>query len=411
MQSIDLRAFNQLFEAGDRVYVAGSSGEPQALVTSLKPGCALRFFQQPFGAVNTTDLSAIGQGSTLECYFMSPALADGYAKGRVRFVPMQWRALYNYLKELQFDKVLLLAGYDHAGVLRFAHNVDFIDAVLENARTVILEVSRGFNAPAGAPAVPTSMVDYCVESESPALTVASAKSDETAERIADHVASLIQDGDCLQIGIGAIPSSIMARLRDRNDLGFHGGLVDDGVMSLIENGNITGQRKTIDQGLHVTGAALGTERLIEWLSRTDTVCFRGGNYTHDAGVICQLDQFVSINSAVQVDLQGQVNGEVVGDRQISGTGGSVDYMRSAKISSGGRSIVALPSTAKRGEISRIVPRVEAVTALRSDVDYVVTEYGVANLRRASLWERADALAEIAHPKFKEMLRDENLSNH
>ena len=197
----------------------------------------------------------------------------------------------------------------------------------------------------------------------------------------------------------------MARLDAHNDLGFHGGLIDDGVMRLIENGNINGRLKQVDPGVTATGAALGTEMLIEWLADQESVVFKGANYTHDAEVIRQLGCFVSVNGAVQVDLLGQVNGEMVGGRQISGTGGSVDFMRASKLSRGGRSIVALASTAKQGTISRIVPRVEMVTALRSDVDYIVTEFGVARLKDASLEERIASLVEIAHPDFRESLKD------
>ena len=206
--------------------------------------------------------------------------------------------------------------------------------------------------------------------------------------------------------IGAVPAAILNNLGERSDLGFHGGLMDDGVMQLIENGNLTGSRKGIDQHRHVLGMALGSEALLEWLAYSDsasTVSFRSADYTHEASVIAQLDSFVSVNSAIEVDLHGQVNAEVAGGRQISGTGGSVDFMRAAKMSRGGRSIVAMSSTARRGSVSRIVPRVEVVTALRTDVDIVVTEFGTAVLKDASLNERARRLIAIAHPDFRDEL--------
>ena len=404
MKTIDRNEFNALFEDGELVYVAGISGEPTALVEALQPGCSLRFVQQPFGALNKTDLSLIGKDSVQESYFLSPALQDGFREGRVNFVPMQLRELFDHLSGLQFDKALLLAAYDKSGKLRFAHNVDYIEAILASATTVIVEISSGFLAPCGGMEVPVDRVAYAMDSETAPLTLAPVATDPVSEQIADYVASLIQDGDCLQIGVGAVPAAIMARLNDRNDLGFHGGLVDDGVMALVESGNINGHRKNIDTGLHITGAALGSDALIDWLSEEDSVVFRGTDYTHDAQVIRQLDSFISINSAVQVDLLGQVNGEMAGGRQISGTGGSVDFMRAAKLSKGGRSIVALPSTAKKGSMSRIVPRVEMVTALRTDIDYVVTEFGIAHLRSAPLSERVEALIAIAHPDFREKLR-------
>jgi 4-hydroxybutyrate CoA-transferase len=245
-----------------------------------------------------------------------------------------------------------------------------------------------------------------LEASSDPLLFPIAKVDETSQEIGSLVASIVADGDCLQTGVGAVPAAILSGLGDRNDLGFHGGLIDDGVMQLAIDGNLTGKRKAIDIGKHVTGIALGSQDLLDWLAQESTVVFKSANYTHEIGVIGQLDNFVSINSALEIDLFGQVNAEVTGGRQISGTGGSVDFMRASKSSKGGRSIVAMSATARRGEISRIVPRVEMVTALRTDVDIVVTEFGVARLKDASLEDRARQLIDIAHPTFRDQLKDE-----
>jgi len=167
---------------------------------------------------------------------------------------------------------------------------------------------------------------------------------------------------------------------------------------------MTGRAKPVDRGQHVTGMALGSAALLEWLARRGDVAFRGADHTHEVRVIRDIPNFVSINSAVEIDLVGQVNAERVGGRQISGTGGSVDFMRAAKASKGGRSIVAMTATARGGSVSRIVPRVDLVTALRTDIDLVVTEYGVADLKHASTAARVDALIEIAAPAFREGLR-------
>jgi acyl-CoA hydrolase len=176
-------------------------------------------------------------------------------------------------------------------------------------------------------------------------------------------------------------------------------------MALIDRGNLNGARKNIDAGIHVTGMALGSTALYEWLADEPGVQFRGADYTHEISVIRQLDNFVSINSAVEVDLYGQVNAEFAGGRQLSGTGGSVDFMRSARASKGGRSIVAMNATARGGSVSRIVPKVEMVTALRTDVDMVVTEFGVAELDGVSVAERVRRLIRIAAPDFRDQLLD------
>ena len=200
---------------------------------------------------------------------------------------------------------------------------------------------------------------------------------------------------------------MLGALRDRNDLGLHSGILDDGVMELVERGVVTGSRKTIDRGRHVTDYAIGSPALYGWLGERADVRFRPVNYTHGAGTLARIDRFVSINSALEVDLAGQVNAEMIRGRQVTGTGGSVDFMRGAAGSRGGRSIVALGATAAGGKVSRIVPRLgegNAPTALRTDVDYVVTEYGAARLRHLPERARAAALAEIAAPGFRPALR-------
>ena len=228
--------------------------------------------------------------------------------------------------------------------------------------------------------------------------------DPAATRIGELVSELIVDGSCIQTGIGAIPAAILSQLSDKNDLGMHGGLIDDAGRDLIDLGVLSGKSKTIDNAKHVAGMALGTDKLYEWLAFQEDVVFRGADYTHEVSVISQIDDFVSINSAVEIDLYGQINSEFAGGRQISGTGGSVDFMRAAKSSKRGKSIVAMNATAKNGEVSRIVQKVELVTALRTDVDIVVTEFGVANLKNLPVNQRADALIEIAAPQFREQLR-------
>ena len=403
---IDLERVPALLQPDQCVYVGGSANEPHALVAAIvsQPDRAagVRFIQQPL-AVNTHDFSALHETASQETYFATPALREGLASGKVRFVPMQMRAIFDHLARSSIDIALLGAARDRDGVIRFGPNVDYVDAALASAKQVIVEVSDAYVAAAGAPAVDTGNV-LLVASSSPRTLFDATAPDPVSQQIGDHIAALIRDGDCLQTGIGAVPAAILNGLTDKNDLGFHGGLIDDGVVALAQNGNLTSARKPIDTGLHVSGMALGTAAMHDYLTEAADFVFRGANYTHEVGVIRQLPQFVSINSAVEVDLMGQVNAEVVGGRQISGTGGSVDFMRAAKASVGGRSVVAMSATARRGQSSRIVPRVEVVTALRTDVDLVVTEYGVADLGSASLHERAERLIAIAHPDFRDELR-------
>ena len=402
----DIEDIRRLLEPGMNIYVAAYSGEPVTLLALLSraatdvPG--LTYIQQPLAATNTTDLSTLSPDATQKTFFMTPYLREGLRDGRVEYVPMHMRSVYRYLATQRIDMALLQAARDRNGVLRYGPNVDFLDAVLENSRYVLVEENTGYLAPTGTREVDRARVDVLVPASSSPPYYQAGEPDEISSRIGEQIAALIHDGDCLQTGIGAVPAAVLANLRDRNDLGFHGGLIDESVMALIANGNLTGKCKAIDPGRHTTGIALGSEKLFAWLAQEsgDQVLFRSANYTHDAVVISGLDNFVSINSAIEIDLMGQVNAEVAGGKQISGTGGSVDFMRAARMSRGGRSIVAMSSTARGGSVSRIVPRVEVVTALRTDIDIVVTEYGVAELRNESLKTRAEKLIEIAHPDFR-----------
>ena len=401
-----MNQLTDLLEPGQRIFVAGSSNEPTGLLETLTEQtlpAGIEFIQFPLAGYNRFDFTSFSEDAVFTTFFMTPHLRDA-DPARLRFLPMQMRAVYDFLAE-GVDVVLLQLARNAHGELCVGPNVDFVEGALTGAKLVAAELNHAIVAPAGCPVVDPGRIDFTIETERPLFEMPAPQVDSAAARIGDFIAELIQDGDCIQTGIGSIPAAILARLADKNDLGMHGGLIDDGGMALIRGGNMTGANKPIDTGVHVAGMALGSRGLLDWLAETPTVQFRGANYTHEVNVIRKLPQFVSVNSAVEVDLFGQVNAEVAGGRQISGTGGSVDFMRAAKASSGGRSVVAMNATARGGEVSRIVPRVELVTALRTDVDIVVTEFGVARLRSLSAAERARALIEIAAPEFRDSLRD------
>ena len=400
-----------LMTPGATIYVGGSCAEPRGILDALT-GMRLDvpdilYIQQPLGAVNQRDLSTLSAGASQRTFFMTPFLQDGLAVGRVEFVPMHMRTIFDHLQGIAIDVAILQGARDRNGELRFGPNVDYVDAVLESAKSLVIELNTSFTAPIGAPRIDPARIDLLVETEAARPTYPLSGSDDTSDKIGELIAGLIHDGDCLQTGIGAVPAAILKNLEDRNDLGFHGGLMDNGIMDLINQGVINGSRKTLDGHQHVLGMALGDDTLLDWLANdaaAENVVFRSADYTHEISVISQIDNFVSVNSAIEIDLMGQVNAEVAGGRQISGTGGSVDFMRSAKASRNGRSIVAMASTARGGSVSRIVSKVSTVTALRTDVDIVVTEFGVADLRHASLASRREQLIAIAHPDFRDQLQ-------
>jgi 4-hydroxybutyrate CoA-transferase len=388
-----------------RIFVTGSSNEPTALINHLAElnlPDQLEFIQFPLAGYNQTDFTQFNSTAVMTTFFMTPSLL-GADPSRLQFLPMQMRAIYDYLST-NVDVALVQVARDRKGVLRLGPNVDFAGAAMNSAPIILAELNHSHIAAEGCPPINLNQIDFLFESERPLVQQLPPEIDTKATQIGTCVANFISDGDCIQTGIGAIPAAILKQLEDKSDLGFHGGLIDDAGMSLIRNGNVTGQKKPLDQGLHITGMALGSSELHDWLAGTPEVAFRGANYTHEMTTIRQLPNFVSVNSAVEIDLYGQINAEYAAGRQISGTGGSVDFMRAAKASPGGRSIVAMNATARRGSVSRIVPKVEMVTALRTDVDIVVTEYGSAELKYLPNQARAEALINIAAPQFRDDLR-------
>ena len=393
-------------QPGQRIFVSGSSNEPSGLLEVLRAAALperLHFIQFPLSGYNRTNFTDWHPTYEATTMFMGPQLRDA-DPARLHFVPMQMRAIHEYLGR-DLDVALIQVARGRDGQLRLGPNVDFVAAALASAKFVLAECNEAFIAPAGCPPIDEDRITSLVFTNRPLYEFRARAIDESARAIGRLVAGLVRDGDCIQTGIGAIPAAILATLGDKNDLGMHSGLIDDGGMALIRNGNITGANKPVDRNRHITGMAFGSRALIDWLADTPEVVFKSANHTHDVGVVRQLPGFVSVNSAVEIDLLGQVNAEFAGGRQISGTGGSVDFMRAARLSPGGRSIIATTATARGGTESRIVPRVEVVTALRTDVDIVVTEYGIAELRNLPVAARAQALIAIAAPEFRDGLRE------
>lgn len=407
-----------LLEPGMTVFVAGGPNEPATVIDALRrrPGASagVTWLQSLVPGLNRFDFCSLHEEARALAFFITPETRASYRAGRIGFVPCQLRAVADLLGEgLDLDLAIMSVAAppdgppDDAAEFSAGLNCDFVDVVFERARRVVAEVNSALPAPTDGPRIDARRIGFAVPVHRPPDPLPLPAPDETARAIARNVAGLVRDGDTLQTGIGSIPFAVLGALREKNDLGLHSGILDDGVMDLVERGVITGARKTIDRGRHVTAYAIGSPALYRWAAERPDVRFRPVNYTHGAGTLARIDRFVSINSALEIDLGGQVNAEMIRGAQVTGTGGSVDFMRGAAGSRGGRSIVALGATAAGGRVSRIVPRLgegNAPTALRTDVDYVVTEYGVAHLRHRPERARAAALAEVAAPGFRPALR-------
>lgn len=257
--------------------------------------------------------------------------------------------------------------------------------------------------------VHVSQMTCIVPHDEPLTELPPPKIGDVEKAIGENCARLIKDGDCLQLGIGAIPDSVLLFLKDKKDLGIHSKMFSDGVVELVEAGVVNHARKNFLPGRAIVTFLMGTRRLYDYVHNNPTVNMFPATYVNNPFVAGQNDNLVSVNSCVQVDLLGQVCSETVGTTQISAVGGQVDFIRAAALSKGGRSVIAMSSTAAGGKISKIVNILDpgaAVTTNRYDVEYVITEYGIANLKYRSVRERASMLIDIAHPNFRDQLKEE-----
>jgi acyl-CoA hydrolase len=297
---------------------------------------------------------------------------------------------------------------DVHGFVSLGTTVDCTMTAVRYARHIIAEVNDQVPRTHGDTFIHVSQISAFVETSRPLLELHTELPTETHMNVARHVASLIPDGATLQTGIGGISEAVLHCLAEKNDLGIHTEMCPDGVVDLIEAGVINGRRKSIHRGKAVAAFVLGTRRLFDFIHENSAFEFRSISYTNDPFVVAQNDRMVAINSALQVDLTGQVCADSLGTKPYSGFGGQLDFIRGAARSHGGIPIIALPSTAMHGTVSRIVPVLEpgaGVVTSRADVHYVVTEHGVAYLHGKTLRERAEALIAIADPRFHEELTD------
>ena len=295
------------------------------------------------------------------------------------------------------------------GNSRQAVSCDYTKAAAEKARLVIAEMNENMPYVEGDNKIHISRLDYIIPTNLALPEIPLPKITDVEKAIGRNCASLIEDGSTLQLGIGAIPDAVLLFMGDKKNLGIHTEMFSDGVIDLVESGVVNGSKKTLHPGKLVATFLMGTRRLYDFVDKNACVEMRPVDYVNDPRVIAQNEKMVSINSCIEVDLMGQVASETIGLKQFSGTGGQVDYVRGAAWSAGGKSIMAMPSTAAKGKASRIVPFLAqgaAVTTSRNDVDYVVTEYGIARLKGKTLKQRARALIAVAHPDFRPMLEEE-----
>lgn len=406
----------KIIRDNDRVVFAHAAGVPQEITKALVA------HKDDFQNVEIFHMLCLGDGAytrpeMLSHFRHTTNFVGGNTRlavneARADFIPCFFYELPRLFRNgtLPVDVAIVhLSTPDADGYCSFGVSSDYTKPAAHSARVVIAEVNDRMPYVGGDNHIHVSELDYIVETSNPLFEIPLAPIGETEQAIGGFCAELIENGSTLQLGIGAIPDAVLQCLQDKKDLGIHTEMFSDGVIDLVEKGVINGKCKTLHSGKLVATFLMGSQRLYDFADNNPDVALFPVDYVNDPYVIGRNHQLVSINSCIEIDLSGQVCSETIGLQQFSGTGGQVDYIRGAALSEGGKSILAMPSTAAHGKISRIVPYLTkgaTVTTSRNEVDYIVTEYGIAHLKGKTLRQRAESLIRIAHPDFRESLMEE-----
>jgi 4-hydroxybutyrate CoA-transferase len=398
-------------KSGHHVAIQHACGEPRTLIEAMVSRTDLQNVSvSHMAAIGPAEYAQLGMEERFRhnAFFAGTATREAISDGRADFTCCFFHELPTVYREYLKPDVALIhvAPPDKWGFCSLGISVDYTKHIADCAKFVIAQVNNIMPYTFGESRIHVSEIDYFVESDRPLLEVPPAKITLIEEAIGQHTAEIIENGSCLQLGIGGIPDAVLKFLGNKHDLGIHTEMFSDGAVRLVEEGVINCKAKTIDNGKIVAGFVMGS-KVYNFVHQNPMVEFRTIDYTNDPYIIGKIDRMVSINSALQVDLYGQVCADMVGTRQYSAVGGQVDFVRGSARSRGGKSIIAFPSTAGGGKYSRIVAELAqgaAVTTSRYDVQFIVTEYGVADLRYKTNQQRAEQLIAIAHPDFRGELR-------
>ena len=409
----DPKSALQQIRPGERIFVGSGCAVPSLLVKTLETiGSTLRDTEiMHILTVGDTPYTNEQFSANFRCnaFFIGKNTRTAIAEGRADYTPVFLSDLPHLFRNgtIPIDVALIqVTPPDEHGFCCLGVSVDVVKSAAESATTVIAEVNPQMPRTRGDSLIAIDQIDILTENDTPLPEVPSPPPDEIAEKIAKNISRFIEDGSTIQMGIGTIPAAITKFLKNKNDLGVHSEMISDEVVDLWQEGVITNRKKSIHQGKIITTFCMGTKKLYDFVNDNPFVEFHPSEYVNNPYIISLNDRMVALNSALEVDLTGQVTAESLGHLFYSGIGGQADFMRGASKSKRGKPIIALPSTAKNGSISRIVPHLTeaaGVVTSRGDVHYVVTEYGVASLHGRSIRERAIALINIAHPQFREKL--------
>lgn len=399
-----------VINSGDRVYISGNAATPYVLMKAL----AQR--KDELQDVELVHVLLLGEDPLSKpemeghfrhnSLFVGPADRKAINEGRADYIPIFLHQIPNLFLSGQMPldvAVLHLSPPDEHGFMSFGVEVLASKAAAEKAKIVIAQVNEKMPRVLGDSFIHVSRVHKVVEISEPLPQLEKSPPTDVERLMGKYIADLIEDGATLQLGIGGIPDAVLASLQGRKELGIHTEMISDGVMEAIEAGIITGSKKTLHPGKVVITFALGSTKLYDFIDNNPVIEAHPTDYVNHPFNVARNDNMIAINSAIEVDITGQVCSDSIGTFIYSGFGGQVDFIRGAAHSKGGKPVIALPATAKNGEVTRIVPylkRGAGVVTTRADVRYVVTEYGVAYLYGKNLQERTIALINIAHPKFR-----------
>jgi acyl-CoA hydrolase len=402
-------------KSGDRVFVHGAAATPTTLLDAL---CARRdlenvtlYHLHTEGHCAFADSSQRGRIRSVSL-FVGPALRTAVAEGRADFMPVFLSEIPELFlsRQIPLDVALVqLSPPNRHGHSTLGTSVDAAMAAVVSAKLVLAEVNEQMPRTLGHSVVPLSRVKAFAHTNRPLVEHTPAVPSAVENRIGELVADLVEDGSCLQMGIGAIPDAVLARLGNKHDLGVHTEMFSDGLIPLVHGGVITNAKKKVHAGRIVTSFVSGTRKVFDFVDDNQMVEMHPCDRTNDTALIAKNDRVVAINSAIEIDLTGQVCADSIGHRIYSGIGGQMDFIRGAGRSAGGKPIIALPSTAAGGKVSRIALELKGgagVVTTRGHVRWVVTEHGAVDLHGKTLRERGEALISIAHPDFRATLRNE-----
>lgn len=413
------RVFSRI-NRGDHIFISTGCGEPQHLVKSLVryvESHPKAFFDAEVFHVWTLGLAPYTDQKFKynfrhNSFFIGANTREAVNQGMADYTPIFLSQVPDLLRRrmITIDVALIQTSPpDSHGYMSLGVSVDIVKAAIESATLVIAQVNRNMPRVHGDGFIHIEEADYIIPYDEPLLELKPRPLDDVAERIGRYVARIIENGDTIQVGYGSIPNAVMAALGDHKHLGVHTELISDGIVDLMKKGVIDNSMKSRKRGKTVAAFCMGSRSTYEYINDNPAIEFRTIDYTNNPLVIASHRNMVAINSALEIDLTGQATAESIGKMFYSGIGGQADFMRGAVLAPGGKTILTIPSTAKGGTVSRIVPSLQegaGVTLHRSDVHYVVTEYGIAHLHGKNIRERAMDLIAIAHPKFRPWLIEE-----